>query len=89
MPLSIPEDKERVLLHLKANLMNFPDDPDEVEDIMPQMRMQASSIVKLISADDMRPAELMALMSLIGPVLARTPVLVPPKRPKRFPLRAV
>lgn len=85
--LSVQQDKKRIQTQLRVNLMNFPDDSDAVDALLPQLRAQASSIVKLISADDLTPAELMALMSLIGPVLARTPVFGVPKRAKRLPVR--
>lgn len=88
-PKSIAADKNRILTQLQINLLNFPDEPDVIAALVPQLKAQASSIVKIISADDFTPAELMALMSLIGPVLARTPLRVPSKGPKRTPLRAV
>lgn len=86
--LSISEDKARILAQLKCNLDNMPDCEVECAALRPQLEAQASSIVRSISTADFRPAELMALMSLLGPILSRTPLVVP-KRPKRRPLRAV
>ena len=85
---SVSADKRRILTQLRVNLQNMPDDPVDVDDLVPQLKMQAAGILGCLRPGDFRPAELMALMSLIGPVLARTPVLVPPK-PKQRTLRAV
>ena len=85
--LSISEDKARILAQLKCNLDNMPDDEDEVAALMPQMRAQSRSILESLRPSDFRPAELMALMSLIGPALSRTPVVRP--KPVRRLLRSV
>jgi hypothetical protein len=81
---SISDDKRRILAQVAASLDNMPDSIDEVEDLMPQMRVQVRSVLSLLRASNFRPAELMALYALIGPVLSRTPVLVPPKKKRRL-----
>lgn len=87
-PKSVTADKRRIITQLRVNLQNFPDDPEEVAVLVPQLQMQARSILGCLRASDFSPAELMALMSLVGPVLSRTPVLVSPKSKQRI-LRVV
>lgn len=86
-PLSISEDKERILTQLRVNFQNLPDEQHEVAALLPQLRAQARGIIELLSPEDFRPAEVMALMSLVGPVLSRTPLGVP--KSKRRTLRVV
>lgn len=73
--LSISEDKARILDQLRVNFANMPDDTDEVELLTPHLAATASGVLASLNTGNFRPAELMALLSLIGPVRARTPVL--------------
>lgn len=73
--LTISEDKARILDQLRVNFLNMPDDPDEVELLTPHLAATASGVLGSLNTGDFRPAELMALLSLIGPVRARTPML--------------
>lgn len=69
--LSVTEDKQRILDQLRVNLQNFPDDPDD--SLIAHMAAQLSAILKSLHTGNCRPAELMAALSLFGPVRARTP----------------
>lgn len=86
--ISISDDKQRIITQLQVNLQNMPDDPDKVAQLLPQLKSQARGILESISPSDFRPAEVMALLSLVGPILSRTPVTVRPKQKRRF-LRSV
>jgi hypothetical protein len=70
------------------NLQNMPDDPDEVAELVPWMTAQASTLASMLYFEDFRPAELMGLLSLIGPILARSNPLASPKGHGRS-LRAI
>lgn len=83
----ISRDKRRIVTQLRMNLQNMPDDPDEVTELVPWMKAQASTIASMLYLEDFRPAELMSLLSLIGPVLARSSPFACPKDQGR--LRAV
>lgn len=85
--LSISEDKARILAQLKCNLDNMPDDEEGCAALFPQMSGQVRGILRSLYVEDFRPAELQALLALLGPVMSRTP-LVPGEIPHRR-LRAI
>lgn len=87
-PQSIAEDKQRIITQLQINLANMPDDPDACDMLFPQTSEQVRSIIRALCAEDFRPAEMQALLSILGPIIARTPVAFP-KIPHRRSLRAV
>lgn len=87
--LTISEDKARILAQLKCNLDNMPDSDEECEALFPQMSAQLMGIIPMVGPEDCRPAELQALLSLFGPILARTPTFPAPGLRKARPLRAV
>lgn len=80
--LTISEDKARILAQLKCNLDNMPDSEAECAALFPQMSGQVRGILRSLYAEDFRPAELQALLSVLGPVMSRTP-LVSGKIPHR------
>lgn len=85
--ISVAADKRRILAQLRVNFQNMPDDPDEVAELVPHLAAQLSAVVTSLNTGDCRPAELMAGLSLFGPIRARTPI-VPNGKGKRK-LRAV
>ncbi|QZT61296.1 hypothetical protein [Mycolicibacterium austroafricanum] len=87
-PHSIAADKNRIITQLWVNLQNMPDDPDECAALFPQTAAQVGRILDVLYEEDFRPAEMQALLSIIGPVLSRTS-LAGPRLPHRRSLRAV
>lgn len=73
--LPISDDKQRILDQLRVNFANMPDDSEEVELLTPHLAATASGVLASLNTGNFRPAELMALLSLVGPIRARTPVL--------------
>lgn len=85
-PRSIAEDKQRILDQLRVNFLNLPDDDDECWALFPQTAAQVRSILRTLYVEDFRPAEMQALLSLLGPVLSRR---IPGQIPQRRRLHAV
>jgi hypothetical protein len=85
---AIAQDKCRIVTQLRCNLQNMPDDAEEVAALVPWMTVQATALASMLHLEDFRPAELMGLLSLLGPVVARSSPLASPKNQGRS-LRAV
>lgn len=88
MPDRIRRDKYRIVTQLRMNLQNMPDDPDEAAELVPWMSVQATALASMLHLEDFRPAELMGLLALLGPIVARSSPLASPKDQGRS-LRAV
>lgn len=68
---SLAQAKERVLTQVKATFAYMPDDPEAASQLISWLEWQVAEILDMISLDDFEPAELMAVVGVIGPVFAR------------------
>ncbi|MGV0805761.1 hypothetical protein [Mycolicibacterium setense] len=83
---TLSEEQQRILCQIRATFDYMPSDPDEAAELMPWLEWQVDEILARVPRSEYKPAEMIALVGLLGPTFARflgrtSPIPPTPKRP--------
>ncbi len=69
------------MYQIRATFDYMPSDPEEAAELMPWLEWQVDEILERVPRSEYKPAELMALVGLLGPTFARFLARTSPPRP--------